>query len=75
MRDFFNCRTACYSAADSPCLPCSYLHFFDNRLLPQHVEPDVAKSQPHWWYDPNYLINELNVNVRPRKALAIKTCC
>lgn len=30
----------------------SYLHFFDNKRLPQFLEPDVAKSQDHWWYDP-----------------------
>lgn len=24
--------------------------------------PEEARSQKHWWYDRNYLINELNTN-------------
>lgn len=35
------------------------------------LEPDVAKSQAHWWYDPKYIINDLNVNVRH----ALDFCC
>jgi nitrate reductase (NAD(P)H) len=37
-------------------------------MLPQHLEPEVAKNEPHWWYDPRYIINELNVNVRFRNS-------
>lgn len=43
-----------------------YLHFWDNKLLPTQLEPDVAKKEKHWWYDPKYIINELNVNVSCR---------
>ncbi|OCH89836.1 nitrate reductase [Obba rivulosa] len=34
------------------------LHFWDNKLLPSHVSPEQARSEEHWWYDPN----ELNTN-------------
>ncbi|GAA98798.1 uncharacterized protein L969DRAFT_76523 [Mixia osmundae IAM 14324] len=39
-----------------------YLHFFDNRLLPTEVSPDQARNEKHWWKDPRYLINDLNIN-------------
>ncbi|KAH9947042.1 hypothetical protein B0H21DRAFT_856810 [Amylocystis lapponica] len=39
-----------------------YLHFFDNRVLPTYVSPEQARSEKSWWYDPRYLITELNVN-------------
>lgn len=61
----------------------NHYHFFDNRVLPPHVDKDIAKaegnihSQPFlsleiflgWWYKPEYIINELNINsavARPR---------
>ncbi|KAL6851839.1 nitrate reductase [Trichoderma novae-zelandiae] len=39
-----------------------YLHFFDNKLLPTMVTADQARNEDKWWYDPKYIINELNVN-------------
>ncbi|KAN0061888.1 Cytosolic Fe-S cluster assembly factor nar1 [Thecaphora frezii] len=39
-----------------------YLHFFDNKLLPTEVSADQARNEDKWWYDPKYIINELNVN-------------
>ncbi|EMD41310.1 hypothetical protein CERSUDRAFT_89880 [Gelatoporia subvermispora B] len=39
-----------------------YLHFWDNKVLPYHVSPEQARSEEHWWYDPRYIINELNTN-------------
>lgn len=39
-----------------------YLHFFDNKLLPTIVTADEARNEDKWWYDPKYIINELNVN-------------
>ena len=31
-------------------------------MLPTEVSPDQARNEEHWWYDPRYLITELNVN-------------
>lgn len=39
-----------------------HLHFFDNKLLPTTVTADQARKEDKWWYDPKYIINELNVN-------------
>ncbi|KAH7310613.1 hypothetical protein B0I35DRAFT_412101 [Stachybotrys elegans] len=39
-----------------------YLHFFDNKLLPTQLSADQARDEKKWWYDPKYIINELNVN-------------
>ena len=39
-----------------------HLHFFDNKLLPTQVTPDQARSETKWWYDPKYIINDLNIN-------------
>ncbi|KAM7507671.1 hypothetical protein LguiA_018124 [Lonicera macranthoides] len=39
----------------------SYYHFKDNRVLPSHVDAELANSEA-WWYKPQYLINELNIN-------------
>ena len=39
-----------------------HLHFFDNKLLPTEVTADQARTEDYWWYDPKYIINELNVN-------------
>ncbi|KAF9455798.1 hypothetical protein BDZ94DRAFT_1276612 [Collybia nuda] len=39
-----------------------YLHFFDNKVLPTEVGPAQARAEEHWWYDPKYLISDLNVN-------------
>ncbi|KAF9608459.1 hypothetical protein IFM89_009825 [Coptis chinensis] len=39
----------------------NYYHFKDNRVLPSHVDPELANSEA-WWYKPEYIINELNIN-------------
>ncbi|XP_071731200.1 nitrate reductase [NADH]-like [Rutidosis leptorrhynchoides] len=39
----------------------NYYHFKDNRVLPSHVDAELANSEG-WWYKPEYLINELNIN-------------
>ncbi|CEH13315.1 nitrate reductase [Ceraceosorus bombacis] len=39
-----------------------YLHFWDNKVLPTQVTADQARSEEHWWKDPKYIINDLNVN-------------
>jgi nitrate reductase (NAD(P)H) len=39
----------------------NHYHFFDNRILPPHVDAELAKSEG-WWYRPDYLFNELNIN-------------
>ncbi|KAK4066872.1 hypothetical protein Trihar35433_7299 [Trichoderma harzianum] len=46
----------------SDCESQHYLHFFDNKLLPTTVTADQARNEDKWWYDPKYIINELNVN-------------
>jgi len=45
----------------------NHYHFFDNRIMPPHVDKERADSEK-WWYRPEYLFNELNINsavVRP----------
>nr|GLL44044.1 nitrate reductase [NADH]-like isoform X2 [Ipomoea trifida] len=39
----------------------NYYHFKDNRVLPSHVDAELANSEA-WWYKPEYIINELNIN-------------
>ncbi|CAE6377591.1 unnamed protein product [Rhizoctonia solani] len=39
-----------------------HLHFFDNKVLPTQLSPEQARDEKKWWYDPKYLINDLNVN-------------
>ncbi|KAJ7594499.1 nitrate reductase [Mycena floridula] len=39
-----------------------YLHFNDNKVLPTSVDADQARKETQWWYDPRYIINDLNVN-------------
>ncbi|KAG6809936.1 hypothetical protein H0H92_014018 [Tricholoma furcatifolium] len=39
-----------------------HLHFWDNKVLPTTVEPDRARVEKQWWYDPSYIIRDLNVN-------------
>ena len=42
----------------------NYYHFFDNRIMPPHVDAELAKSEG-WWYKPEYLFNALNINSAP----------
>ncbi|KAG6511813.1 nitrate reductase [NADH]-like [Zingiber officinale] len=39
----------------------SYYHFRDNRVLPPHVDAELANAEA-WWYKPEHIINELNIN-------------
>ncbi|KAI4337767.1 hypothetical protein L6164_016143 [Bauhinia variegata] len=39
----------------------SYYHYKDNKLLPSHVDAELANAE-NWWYKQEYLINELNIN-------------
>mmetsp|Transcript_4059 Transcript_4059/g.7111 ORF Transcript_4059/g.7111 Transcript_4059/m.7111 type:complete len:889 (-) Transcript_4059:1473-4139(-) len=39
----------------------NFYHFFDNRIMPPHVDAELAKKEG-WWYKPEYLFNELNIN-------------
>ncbi|QRW14245.1 nitrate reductase [Ceratobasidium sp. AG-Ba] len=39
-----------------------HLHFFDNKVLPTQLSPEQARDEKKWWYDPKYIINDLNVN-------------
>ncbi|AAF08556.1 Nitrate reductase [NADH] 1 [Arabidopsis thaliana] len=39
----------------------SYYHYKDNRVLPSLVDAELANSEA-WWYKPEYIINELNIN-------------
>ncbi|QRV99692.1 nitrate reductase [Ceratobasidium sp. AG-Ba] len=39
-----------------------HLHFFDNKVLPTQLSPEQARDEKQWWYDPKYIINDLNVN-------------
>eukprot|EP00168_Porphyra_purpurea_P015410 TRINITY_DN473_c0_g1_i10.p1 TRINITY_DN473_c0_g1~~TRINITY_DN473_c0_g1_i10.p1 ORF type:complete len:616 (+),score=268.70 TRINITY_DN473_c0_g1_i10:539-2386(+) len=38
-----------------------HYHFFDNRIMPPHVDAELAKSEG-WWYKREYLFNQLNIN-------------
>ncbi|KAK1264033.1 Nitrate reductase [NADH] 1 [Acorus gramineus] len=39
----------------------NHYHFKDNRVLPSHVDAELANAEG-WWYRPEYIINELNTN-------------
>ncbi|XP_074279515.1 nitrate reductase [NADH]-like [Silene latifolia] len=39
----------------------SYYHYKDNRVLPSHVDAELANAEA-WWYKGEYIINELNIN-------------
>ncbi|KAJ1618068.1 Oxidoreductase, molybdopterin-binding domain-containing protein [Pavlovales sp. CCMP2436] len=39
----------------------NFYHFMDNRVLPVGVTPESATAEG-WWYKPDYIINELNIN-------------
>ena len=39
----------------------NHYHFYDNRIMPPHVDAELAKSEG-WWFKPEYLFNELNIN-------------
>lgn len=39
----------------------SHYHFFDNRVLPPHVDAELATAEG-WWYKDEYIINHFNIN-------------
>nr|AGL39997.1 nitrite reductase [Pyrus calleryana]AGL39998.1 nitrite reductase [Pyrus calleryana] len=39
----------------------NYYHFKDNRVLPSHVDAELANAEA-WWYKPECIINELNID-------------
>ncbi|WCJ44582.1 Nitrate reductase [NADH] [Euphorbia peplus] len=39
----------------------NYYHYKDNRVLPSHVDAELANAEA-WWYKPQHIINELNIN-------------
>lgn len=40
----------------------NHFHYFDNRVLPTPVVNAEMANEGKWWYKPEYIINELNVN-------------
>jgi len=39
----------------------NHYHFYDNRVLPPHVDTEVATKEG-WWFDPDNMITHMNVN-------------
>jgi len=39
----------------------NHYHYFDNRVLPPHVDAELATAEG-WWYKPEYIINHMNIN-------------
>jgi len=39
----------------------SHYHFFDNRVLPPHVDAELATKEG-WWFKEDYIINHTNIN-------------
>eukprot|EP00438_Fugacium_kawagutii_P008612 Skav234208 [mRNA] locus=scaffold2795:104843:106986:- [translate_table: standard] len=39
----------------------NHYHFFDNRVLPPHVDADLAYAEG-WWHKAEYMINHMNIN-------------
>lgn len=39
----------------------NHFHFMDNRVLPEFVDAERATAEG-WWYKPDFIINELNIN-------------
>ena len=38
-----------------------YYHFYDNKVLPSHVDAETAKAED-WWHRNEFICNELNIN-------------
>lgn len=54
----------------------NHYHYHDNRILPPHITAEESLSGS-WWYKPEYIFNELNINsamTRPdhNETLSIK---
>lgn len=39
----------------------NHYHYHDNRILPPHITSEVSLAG-NWWYKPEYIFNELNIN-------------
>ena len=39
----------------------NHFHYMDNRVLPEFVDAERATAEG-WWFKPDYIINELNIN-------------
>ena len=39
----------------------NFYHYNDNRVLPAHVDAEMA-TEEGWWFKPEYIINQLNIN-------------
>ena len=39
----------------------NHFHYMDNRVLPEFVDAERATAEG-WWYKPDYIINQLNIN-------------
>jgi len=39
----------------------NHFHYMDNRVLPEFVDAERATAEG-WWYKPDFIINELNIN-------------
>ena len=39
----------------------NHYHYHDNRILPPHITAEES-LQGNWWYKPEYIFNELNIN-------------
>ena len=39
----------------------SHYHYHDNRILPPHITAEES-LKGNWWYKPEYIFNELNIN-------------
>lgn len=39
----------------------NFYHFNDNRILPPEIDAERASAEG-WWYKPEYIFNELNIN-------------
>jgi hypothetical protein len=53
----------------------NFYHFRDNRVLPVGVTPESAESEG-WWFKPDFIINELNIQARDRdtRAASVSFC-
>ncbi|KAJ3124881.1 hypothetical protein HK098_000819 [Nowakowskiella sp. JEL0407] len=40
----------------------SFYHYHDNRVLPPPVDSAETANREGWWYRPEFIINELNIN-------------
>jgi len=39
----------------------NHYHYHDNRILPPHITAEESNTD-QWWYRPEYIFNELNIN-------------